>query len=159
MLQLVSVVLRQLQTVLTQRSGVRLLSSRNSFRILNASASYGCMTLACKGAVQVLHATQALGAGNGLKGTIMKIAGGLLIGMAAGLLALRAVRSNGRDSAYVPALAGAFAIAGALFAISFLMPDGLEQATQELIGWCLAGSVAALGLLASVKGLEGLLDS
>ena len=89
----------------------------------------------------------------------MKIAGGLLIGMAAGLLALRAAQGNGRNSAYVPALVGAVAIAGALFAISFLMPDGLEQAAQELIGWCLAGSVAALGLLASVKGLEGLLDS
>ena len=118
------------------------------------------MTLAGKGnPLHALHHLVAPDTRNGIKGTIMKIAGGLLIGMAAGLLALRAAQGNGRDSAYVPALAGAVALAAALFAISFLMPDGLEQAAQELIGWCLAGSVAALGLLASVKGLEGLLDS
>ncbi|NMM09878.1 MAG: hypothetical protein HHJ16_06360 [Polaromonas sp.] len=53
----------------------------------------------------------------------------------------------------------ALVLAAGLFVLALLFPEELAQAVQEVAAWFLAGTVAALALLAIVKGLEGLLDS
>ncbi|MEO8023278.1 hypothetical protein [Polaromonas sp.] len=39
-----------------------------------------------------------------------------------------------------------------------LVPDGMAEALQTVIGWLIIGIVAALGVMAIVRGLERLLD-
>lgn len=46
-----------------------------------------------------------------------------------------------------------------LLAFSLILPDGPARVVQEILGWCMAGSMLGLGLLAAIKGLNGLLDS
>lgn len=46
-----------------------------------------------------------------------------------------------------------------LFLVSLFLPDDLAQLAQDFMAWCLAGTVAAIAVVATVKGLEGLLDT
>lgn len=39
-----------------------------------------------------------------------------------------------------------------------LVPDGMAEPLQTVIGWLITGIVAALGVMAIVRGLERLLD-
>ncbi|OOG39839.1 hypothetical protein [Polaromonas sp. A23] len=49
------------------------------------------------------------------------------------------------------------ALAG-LITVLAVMPDGSAEALQTAIGWLIIGLVAALGVMAIVKGVERLLD-
>ena len=89
----------------------------------------------------------------------MKQMGGLLTGMAAGLLTVWRIHASPRGIDLVHAFLTALVCAAGLFLFSMLLPDNLADVLQEFMGWCLAGTVAALALLACVKGLEGLLDT
>ncbi|MEP6771104.1 MAG: hypothetical protein ABI893_04865 [Polaromonas sp.] len=89
----------------------------------------------------------------------MKLMGGLLAGMAAGLLTAWRIHASPRDIDLVHAFLTTLVCAAGLFLFSMLLPDNLADALQELMGWCLAGTAGALALLACVKGLEGLLDT
>lgn len=46
-----------------------------------------------------------------------------------------------------------------LLAFSLLLPDGLGQLVQQILGWSMAGAMLGLALLAAIKGLSGLLES
>lgn len=46
----------------------------------------------------------------------------------------------------------------ALITVLAVLPDGSVEAVQTVIGWLIIGLVAALGVMAIVKGLERLLD-
>lgn len=89
----------------------------------------------------------------------MKSMGGLLTGVTAGLLTAWKVDANHRHTDLLTIFLTLLGWAAGLFLLSLLLPDNLAQVAQEFIGWCLAGTVAALALLATVKILEGLLDS
>lgn len=52
-------------------------------------------------------------------------------------------------------VAATFAV---LIAFLTLTPDGVAEPVQNLAGWLLGGGVAALAVIAVVKGLERLLD-
>lgn len=79
--------------------------------------------------------------------------------LAARMLAAWRVRANPQRTDFLSLFLTALVWAAGLFLISLFLPDDLAEASQEFIGWCLAGTVATLALLASVKMLEGLLDS
>ena len=49
--------------------------------------------------------------------------------------------------------------AAGFFLLSLLLPDDMAMVVQDIVGWCVAGTVAALALVATAKVLEGLLDS
>ncbi|MFC5522788.1 hypothetical protein [Polaromonas jejuensis] len=87
------------------------------------------------------------------------IGGGLLTGVSAGLLAAWRVHANPRNTAFLAIFLAALIGAAGLFLVSMLLPDDIAQFVQEWLGWFLAGTVAALALLVTVKGLESLLDS
>ena len=59
----------------------------------------------------------------------------------------------------LPVFLAALVLAAGLFLLALLFPEELAQAVQEFAAWFLAGAVAALALVAIVKGLEVLLDS
>lgn len=89
----------------------------------------------------------------------MKLLGGLLIGMAAGLLTAWRVHANPKDIDLLHAFLTVLVCATGLFLFSMALPDALSEALQEFMAWCLAGTVGALALLAGVKVLEGMLDT
>jgi hypothetical protein len=91
--------------------------------------------------------------------TTMKLMAGLLTGMAAGLLTAWRIHANPRDIDLLHAFLTVLVCAAGLFLVSMALPDSVAEVLQEFMAWCLAGTVAALGLLASVKVLEGLLDN
>jgi hypothetical protein len=66
---------------------------------------------------------------------------------------------NRRQSGFFGFFVWASAIAASLLAVSALLPAHLIQPVQDLLGWCLAGAVAALSLSAVIRALEGLLDA
>ena len=89
----------------------------------------------------------------------MKLAGGILIGMAAGLLTLW--RHHAR-TAQVDLLLIFFRMviaASALWVVSLLLPEELASIAGDFLAWGLAGAVSALAVVAGVTGLECLLDS
>ncbi|WP_238541083.1 hypothetical protein [Polaromonas sp. CF318] len=91
--------------------------------------------------------------------TTMKLMAGLLTGMAAGLLTAWRVHADPRNIDLLHAFLTVLVCAAGLFLVSMALPDSIAQVLQEFMAWCLAGTIAALGLLATVKVLEGLLDN
>lgn len=89
----------------------------------------------------------------------MKFGGGLLTGVTTGLVTAWKAHASHQHTDLLPIFLAVLVGAAGLFLFSLLLPDELAQTAQEFIGWCLAGLVAALALLASVKVLEDLLDS
>ena len=89
----------------------------------------------------------------------MKSGAGLLDSLAAGMLTVWRIHANPKQTDFLHILLTVLVWAAGLFLMSLLLPDDLAEGTQEFLGWCLAGTVATLALLASVKMLEGLLDS
>jgi hypothetical protein len=89
----------------------------------------------------------------------MKSGAELLNSLAAGMLTVWRIHANPKQTDFLHILLTVLVWAAGLFLMSLLLPDDLAEGTQEFIGWCLAGTVATLALLASVKMLEGLLDS
>lgn len=79
--------------------------------------------------------------------------------LAAAMLAAWRVHANPKHTDFLHIFLTVLVWAAGLFLVSLLLPDDLAQGAQEFLGWCLAGTVATLALLASVKMLEGLLDS
>lgn len=69
------------------------------------------------------------------------------------------IHANPEHTDFLHIFLTALVWAAGLFLLSLFLPDDLAEGSQEFIGWCLAGTVATLALLASVKMLEGLLDS
>lgn len=89
----------------------------------------------------------------------MKLLGGLLTGMAAGLLTVWRIHASPKDIDLVHGFLTVLVCATCLFLFSMVLPDALAEALQEFMAWCLAGTVGALALLAGVKVLEGMLDT
>ena len=89
----------------------------------------------------------------------MKSGAGLLNSLAAGMLTVWRIHANPKQTDFLHIFLTVLVWAAGLFLMSLLLPDDLAEGTQEFIGWCLAGTVATLTLLTSVKMLEGLLDS
>lgn len=89
----------------------------------------------------------------------MKHANGLLSALVAGLTAAPSLPGAHKRHHFLAIFLGAVLGIAALVTISPLLPDKLAQLTQDGVCWLLVGAVAALGLLATVKGLEGLLDA
>jgi len=89
----------------------------------------------------------------------MKLMAALLTSMAAGLLTAWRVNASARDLDLLHVFLTVLVCAAGLFLVSMALPDAIAVVLQEFMAWCLAGTVAALGLLASVKVLEGLLDN
>ena len=89
----------------------------------------------------------------------MKSGAGLLNSLAARVLTVWRIHANPKHTDFLHIFLTVLVCATGLFLLSLLLPDDLAEVTQEVIGWCLAGTVATLALLASVKMLEGLLDS
>ncbi len=89
----------------------------------------------------------------------MKLLGGLLISMAAGLVTAWRVHADPKNIDLLHAFLTVLVCAAGLFLFSMVLPDALSAALQEFIAWCLAGTVGALALLAGVKVLEGMLDT
>lgn len=89
----------------------------------------------------------------------MKSVLGLVTGAAAG--ALTAWRSNAKPGqagfhfVFLSMLIGA----SVMLSFSLFLPDDTARIVQEFIGWGFAGAMAAMALLAAIKGLEFLLDS
>ena len=83
----------------------------------------------------------------------------ILNNLAARMLAAWRVHANPQHTDFLSIFLTALVWAAGFFLLSLFFPDDLAEGTQEFIGWCLAGTVATLALLASVKMLEGLLDS
>jgi len=50
------------------------------------------------------------------------------------------------------------AILAGLTSLLALVPEGIAEPLQTVIGWLIIGIVAALGVMAIVRGLERLLD-
>ncbi|MBK5206473.1 MAG: hypothetical protein JJD98_14030 [Polaromonas sp.] len=89
----------------------------------------------------------------------MKFGGGLLTRVNEGLLTAWKAHAGYKHTNLFPIFLTVLLGAAGLFLFSLLLPDNLTQVVQVFIGWCMAGSVAALALLATVKVLEDLLDS
>ena len=89
----------------------------------------------------------------------MKLMAALLTSMVAGLLTAWRVNASARDLDLLHVFLTVLVCAAGLFLVSMALPDAIAVVLQEFMAWCLAGTVAALGLLASVKVLEGLLDN
>ncbi len=89
----------------------------------------------------------------------MKSVLGLVTGAAAGALAAWRINATpGRTGFHLIFLTMLIGAVGML-SFSLLLPDDTARIVQEFIGWAFAGAMAAMGLLAAIKGLEVLLDS
>lgn len=53
---------------------------------------------------------------------------------------------------------GLLAVLVGLIAFLVLLPDGVAESAQNVVGWLLMGLVATLAVVAIAKGLERLLD-
>ena len=89
----------------------------------------------------------------------MKPAEGLLSALAAGMMTASCVPAALKHHRFMTVFLTVAAGAAGLFALSLLLPDKLAQLTQDATCWFLVGAVAALALVATVRVLEGLLDS
>lgn len=89
----------------------------------------------------------------------MKIAAGLLLTTAAGLLTWWKAKNRGGPSDLFQFFAWTAVFMAALMLCSLLLPQTFAQPAQEVLGWCLAGSTAAIGLGAALRALEGLLEA
>ncbi|MDO9404257.1 MAG: hypothetical protein Q7T87_09515 [Polaromonas sp.] len=86
----------------------------------------------------------------------MKLIAGFLISFLAGLMTWR--RLQGGASSPLRLFSGAVLMTAALMLLTLLMPTSLASTVQEILGWCLAGSVAAVFLASVIGVLENLLD-
>jgi hypothetical protein len=89
----------------------------------------------------------------------MKLLGGLLTGMVAGLLTAWRIHAHPKDLDLLHVFLTVLVCAAGLLLFSMALPDALAEVLQEFMAWCLAGTIAALALLAGVKVLEGMLDT
>lgn len=89
----------------------------------------------------------------------MKSGAKFLNHLAARMRAAWRIHANPQHTDFLSIFLTALVWAAGLFLLSLFLPDALAEGSQEFIGWCLAGTVATLALLASVKMLEGLFDS
>ena len=89
----------------------------------------------------------------------MKLAVGLLLSTATALLNWSQLKTRGARSDLFQFFAWTGAAITMMFAGSLLLPDLFAQPAQEILGWCLAGSIAALALGAALRALDGLLEA
>lgn len=89
----------------------------------------------------------------------MKFAAGLLLSTATGLWTWWRIKDPARPSDLLQFfLTTSLAMLGLLL-MTLLLPEPFAAPAQEVLGWCLAGPVAALSFGAALRALEGLLDA
>lgn len=89
----------------------------------------------------------------------MKIAAGLLLSTVAGMLTWWRLKNRSGPSDLFQFFAWTAMAMAALMLCSLLLPEPFAQPAQEVLGWCLAGSMAAISLGAALRALEGLLEA
>ncbi len=99
------------------------------------------------------------GANVSLTGIIMKLVGGILISVAAGLFTAWRVHARPTHSDVLGVFLKTVVAAAAFAVLSLLLPEELTSMAEDFLAWGLAGTAAALAVLAGVKGLESLLDA